>query len=171
MARGGSSLGVFNSPKGFGLVLETSSSADTFNSFTAYTDIYGLPMGRCLFPGYKFNYSHNKVFKTLSRDGLDYNFYIGPGVTLGYVREFEPYIHTDFQKYLSGNFGAVACASATAGCRVEFPRHVALNLSWTIEGGVFLDRNEDNPSGFEVSLYRNGLVSVIYPQLSILYVF
>lgn len=171
-AQDGVGVGVFSSPKGIGLALETPAAGESFNTFTLYADIYGIIPGRCLYPGYKFIFAHNSVFATVSGDDLLYEFYAGPGASLGYVREYEPYIYTDYRKFLSGNFGAVACASASVGCRVSFPRRkISLNLSWTAEGGVFLDRNEDNPSGFEVSFYRNGLFSALYPQLTISYRF
>lgn len=161
---GNPALGLYSSPKGFGANFSISSDGRAFDSFSFYLDTYGVLSGRCLYPGYKFNYSRNIVFSRLEGGDVAYAFYVGPGVTLGYAREYEPYIYTDHRKFLSGNYGAVGAASASLGCRLEFSGPVSIDLGWTVEAGVFIDKAE---SGTTVSFYRNGVVSAMYPQVII----
>lgn len=163
-------VGLFNSPKGFGVVLETEAGENDFNVFTAYADMYGIFEGRCLYPGFKFNYTRGRVLKVLTLDGIDYSFYAGPGITAGYSRQYEPYVYKDYRKYLIRNYGLIACLSGTAGCRIGFGKSILLDLSWTVEAGVHMRLDEDH-KGLKLGLYKNGLISALYPQLTLIMAF
>lgn len=165
---GNRGIGFFSSPKGFGASFRRQSSERAFNCYTFYLDTYGVLNGRCLFPGYKFAYSHNTSVARIQEEDICYTFYIGPGVSAGYVREYEPYIYRDSRKYLSRGYGVSAAATASAGCRFEFDGSFGFDLSWTLEAGIFIDSGGQNA---RVSLYKNGLVAAAYPQVTIFFSF
>lgn len=163
---GNVNLGVFNSPKGFGLELITDYAGREFNIITVYADTYGVLEGRCLYPGVKFNYTRGHNISNFKIRNAALDFYAGPGVTIGYARQFEPYIYKDYRKYLTRNYGAVACLSGTAGCRLGLSDNVSLDLNWTIEAGVHM-RLDENRRGLKLGLYKVGLLTALYPQLII----
>ena len=162
-------LGAFNSPKGFGAVLEFVSGKNETNVFSAYADMYGIFEGRCAAPGFKINYTRCKSLKDIELNGVNCKLYAGPGFTTGYARQYEPY-YNDYRKYLSRNYGVIACLSGTAGCRFDFGSSISLDLSWTVEAGVHM-RLDENSREFKLGLYKNGLISALYPQLTIYFGF
>ncbi len=159
-------LGAFNSPKGFGFALRFEDSGKEFNMLSAYADTYGIFEGRCLHPGFKINFSHCYNVSSFSIKHTAVDFYAGPGVSLGYARQYEPYTYKDHRKYLTRNYGAVACLAGTFGFRAKLSGMVSLDLNWTIEAGVHM-RPDENRQGLKLGLYKSGLLSSLYPQLII----
>ena len=151
--------GLFSSPKGVGAV------------FTFYVDVYGVITSRCSYPGYKLNLSRQYVFKRFQRDGYNMTLYAGPGISAGFVRDHDKRRGIDFSSLMSDNQGLMFALSGDAGCRFDFDGRVALDLSFTAEAGVHVRRNEreQNYPATYLSVYNNGLMQVLYPQLTILF--
>ncbi|MBO6169681.1 MAG: hypothetical protein J6O51_06885 [Bacteroidales bacterium] len=162
--------GLFNSPKGIGLVFRSAEKADAFNNLTAYVDIYGVATSRCSYPGYKMNFSRLYVFSRKPHDGYSISLYAGPGLSAGYVRDHDKGRGWDISSLMSDNQGIMLGISGGAGCRFDFGTRVALDLSLTAEAGLHLRRNESekNYSATNLSIYNNGLLQAIYPQLTFL---
>lgn len=159
-------IGLFNSPKGFGISLEQEGrkSPDFFNSYTLFADIYGTCTSRTPHPGIKFNASRLYYLDAITGSEATFIFYVGPGISAGYVHDFEKDYLTDFYKALSKNAGAVLALSGTGGCRFSFNKAIMLDLSFTIEAGMHLRRENGST---KLSLYKNGIFQTIYPQLTI----
>ena len=160
------SAGMYNSVKGFGLSFSLQSEDGEMDVFTAYADIYGIPSGRSKVPGAKFNYSHQFVFTTLVFNDAVLDIYAGPGVTAGYVHDHESGFFTDYDKPLLLNMGVVGALSGTVGCVFSFSRKLMLDLSWTVEGGIHMRRDE-TLENIDLKLYKNGLTQAWMPQLVI----
>lgn len=164
--------GLFNSPKGFGAMARWSArNPEVFWAATAYVDIYGVVTSRCSYPGFKFGISRNYSLKTVEADGFRMQFYAGPGLCLGYVRDHDKGRGFDLVSLTADNPGVMAAVSAGAGCRFDFGGRVALDLSLTAEAGVHIRRNEQERqyAAASVSIYNNGLLQALYPQFSILF--
>lgn len=159
-------FGVFNSPKGFGIEFRFNDSGREFNMLSAYADTYGIFEGRCLYPGFKLNYSRCHTVSSFSINNTDMDFYVGPGVTLGYARQYEPYTYKDHRKYLTRNYGAVACLAGTFGFKAKLSNTFSIDLNWTVEAGVHM-RPDENRQGLKLGLYKTGLLESLYPQLII----
>lgn len=161
------SLGIFNSLKGLGAALELPASDGEFNSFALYVEIYGIPTGRCSEPGVKFNWSHNFEIKRFEAESTVFSIFAGPGVSTGYMRDFEVGQRIQGSLALTKNPGVMAALSGTGGCRFSFESRIELDLSFTAELGILVRRDE-TVNDFNLNMYRNGLMQCIYPQLSIL---
>lgn len=157
--------GVFNSPQGFGLCLDTGHSGDSFNSFSAYADIYGVVTGRAIYPGFKFQYLRNTAFKTFESGDAMVRIYAGAGASAGYVHDFEK--RSDHLTFLQKGLGACAAIAGDAGCMLTYS-DISVDLSFCAEAG-FHAKSEDG--AFKLSLYRNGLYQFCYPRLRIMWNF
>lgn len=161
-------LGVFNSLKGIGAALELpAKDPSEFNSFALYAEIFGIPTGRCSEPGVKFNWSHNFILWNTEKDSTVYSIYAGPGISCGYMRDFELGKRKDKSLVLTKKPGVMTALSGTGGARFSFSGRIALDLSFTLDLGIFVRRDEAL-NNFDLNLYRNGLAQSLYPQLSIL---
>ncbi len=163
--------GLFSSPKGVGAVFRLPQKDNVFHSATFYVDVYGVITSRCSYPGYKLNLSRQYVFKRFQRDGYSMTLYAGPGISAGFVRDHDKRRGIDFSSLMSDNQGLMFALSGDAGCRFDFDGRVALDLSFTAEAGVHVRRNEreQNYPATYLSVYNNGLMQVLYPQLTILF--
>lgn len=160
-------FGLYNSIKGFGLCLDVASADDTYvDALVIFADIYGFPTGRAESPGFKFNYSREFFIDRIETPEAAFTFYLGPGFTTGFAKDYEKSYFQDFAKPLEKNHGAIAALSGTGGCRISFQRKVELDLSMTLEAGLFFRRDEKG-SQVHVGLYKNGIFEAFYPQLSI----
>lgn len=167
---GESSFGLFNSLKGIGLSYETSSKDGVFSSITAYADIYDLPLGRTLYPGGKIVFLRNKVLRTFEHDGVSVGLYLGAGAAAGYVHDFEAPKNLSQPIHQANGFGISAAAAGTFGARFDFGHSISLDLSVESEIGAHIvpDANGGNA---KMSLYKNGLIQTLYPQLKIMWRF
>ncbi|MDY3782917.1 MAG: hypothetical protein SOZ66_01500 [Candidatus Cryptobacteroides sp.] len=162
------SSGLYNSPRGFGIVVQKNDFSDySFNSFLLCADTYGVLTGRSRFPGVKFNFSRNFRMITFRGENCMFDLFAGTGVSGGFVRDFEKgsFIH---KEALNMNFGVIAASSFTTGCHFRFSRRLDLELSWMLELGMHI-RKDEYHNGTLLSLYSNGLIRTWYPQLIILY--
>ena len=155
-AASGFCSGLYNSPKGFGLVAQFPSE-EGFRSLRLYADIYGLPSGGCDRPGAVLGYSINRILSTVRKAECDISFYMGPGVSAGYLKDFD----------LSHNQGAVLALSGSLGWIFAFRGSIYLDFSWTLEAGMHLRAAEDG-GGLRLSLYKNGIYRSIIPQLCLI---
>ena len=169
-AAGDKYVGIFNSLKGFGVVIESPASGTSFNEFGIYADIYGFPTGRATFyPGAKIYYLRNRVVKNFQAGEATCRLYLGAGGAAGYVHDFETPKKVSEISYLRNSMGICAAAAGDAGLRAEFSGRLALDLSFELEAGMFVGKDENGST--KLGLYKNGLYHTIYPQLSILWKF
>lgn len=170
-ARAQECIGLFNSIKGFGAEARTSEVDGIFHSATAYVDIYGVATSRCSYPGLRMNVSRNYVISRSSIQDITMTFYAGPGVTAGLVRDHDKGRGLDLTSLFGNNEGVVLAISGSSGCRFDFPGRIALNLSFTADLGIHIRRYELEKGYFapSVSIYNNGYMQALYPQLSILF--
>ena len=171
LSAGAQEAGFYNSPKGFGAQYRFAERNGVFHSATAFIDIYGIPSSRGSFPGYRFNLSRQYVFRQIEGDGVRYMLYAGPGVSMGMVRDHDKGRWFDFTSLISGNQGFMFALSGDVGCRFDFGRRVALDLSFEADAGLHVRRNENETdyNAASLSIYNNGLMQAIYPQLTILF--
>ncbi len=169
---GAQEAGFFNSPKGFGAQYRFASSETAFHSATAFVDIYGIPTSRCSSPGFRVNLSRQYILKRIENNGVCYSVYAGPGITAGVVRDHDKGRSLlDMTSLIGGNPGFVIALSGDAGCRFGFGKRVALDLSFAVDAGIHVRRNEKE-SGYmatSLSVYNNGLLQALYPQITVLF--
>lgn len=170
---GAQDAGLFNSPKGLGACLYLPEKDGIFHTVTAYVDLYGIPSSRCLYPGFKANVSRQYSLKSWAKDGYSISMYAGPGVSAGYVRDHDKGRGIDLSTLISDNPGVAFAVSGDIGWRFDFGGFVALDLSFTAEAGVHVRRNEKEKgyAATSLSIYNNGLMQALYPQLIILFKF
>ncbi|MBR4809890.1 MAG: hypothetical protein IK031_06395 [Bacteroidales bacterium] len=165
------SVGLFNSVKGFGATVRLQENDGVFHTATAFIDLYGVATGRCSNPGLRVNVSRQYVLGRMERGDVNLTFYSGPGATLGYVRDHDKGFGIDLRSIVGNNEGFVAAISGDAGCRFDFGGRVALDLSLATDLGVHVRKNENEKEYFapSVSIYNNGWMQWLYPQLTILF--
>lgn len=163
------SAGSFNSPKGFGLCLETGclTTGSALTRYTVYADIYGLPRGRIAAPGLKANFSLCRALKKYDDlDGISAVLYAGPGVSAGWVHDIERSVAG--KEHLVNNPGLAAALSGVAGVRLTFSgRPWVLDISFLGEAG-FLIRQDEFMDNKDLTLYKAGIHQVVYPQINII---
>ncbi|MBQ6556054.1 MAG: hypothetical protein IJL86_00750 [Bacteroidales bacterium] len=164
-------VGLFSSPKGVGVLWQGAEKNGAFNTAAAYVDIYGVVTSRCSFPGYKANFSRQYVFYRKDAGEWNLTLYAGPGLSAGYVHDHDKGRGVDLSALVADNQGFVFALSGDFGMRFEFPGAVVLNLSWTAEAGLHLRENERFKDSSNLSIYNNGFIQSLYPQLGILYRF
>ena len=165
------SLGLYNSPKGFGATVRFAEKDGIFHTIVGYIDIYGVPTSRCSYPGIRFNASRQYIFAREERGEINMTFYAGPGITAGYVRDHDKGRGIDFVSLFGNTEGIAVAVSGDVGCRFDFPGPVSLDLSFTADLGIHMRRNEMEWNYFSpsVSIFNNGLIQALYPQLTILF--
>jgi len=169
IAAGAQAVGIFNSGRGFGLAAqEYDKDGAAFSSFVLYADIYGLPLGRTEHPGIKGNFSRNLFIDDVKVDKAKLSFYAGPGITAGYVQDGERSVIS--HEHLANNPGLVFALSGSAGCLFTFDRHLSLDLSFQLEVGFHI-RKDEYMDQKDLTLYSNGVSRAWIPQLLILYRF
>ena len=161
-------LGLFSSPKGFGLNgrFDSSFRANAFHDLSVYADTYGIAMGKCFMPGFRLNYSYNTVFHRFAWRGMDCSLYTGPGVSLGWVREFEKGLFDPDVRYFRSP-GGMAAVNACFGIQVQCHERVRLDLRWEAQAGIFY-QDDNSVQTTILSLYKNGIYQALYPELIIL---
>lgn len=150
----GFSLGTFHSFKGIGF----SASLNEQHSFALYADTEGVFSGHTVSPGFRFTYLyHYPLFNIRTKDGSVFNFYAGPGVTTGLIRE----------KIAYGWMGGI---SGCAGVQVCLRKHFLISLEFESDVGFFFT-DDSNSMTKKLKFYNKGLSYVWYPQLRIEYDF
>ena len=165
-------IGMYNSPKGVGAQFRFAEHDGIFHTATAFVDIYGVMTSRCQYPGYRFNFSRQYIFKKLEHDDVRMTLYAGPGISFGYVHDHDKGRKLfDIQSLIANNDGFMFAVSGDIGCRFDFGKRIALDLSFTADAGLHVRRNEKEKTyqAANLSIYNNGLLQAFYPQLTILF--
>ena len=153
------SIGLFNSPKGFGVTYSNDAGNRSYNSFSLYSDMTGVFSGKNSNPGIRFEYFKVFFVKEKNTQDCEIRFYAGPGVSSGYVRD-----------YGSDIYGVLLALSGTAGVRFCFPRGIAIDLGLSADLGLHI-RGKENGQTANLKFYRNGLYRIPYPQIKLEYCF
>ena len=166
------SLGLQSAFDGFGLMLQwPNSDGNETEVFSLLCDTYGVHRARTDDLGVRFSYTHNYVLYRFYNDEMELGLRLGAGVTLGYAHDNENGIFIGTQEALTQNMGFIAALCCTGGARIDFfRRRVAVDLSFCASPGVHVRRDETTGNVY-VSLYKNGIYHVIYPQLTVMYRF
>lgn len=161
------SVGLFSSPKGFGANAQFASAlrSDAFHDLSLYADTYGVMMGKCLQPGIRLNYSYASVFHRFSWRGMDCCLFTGPGISLGWVREYEKGLFDPEVKYFLSP-GGMAAVNAAFGIQVRCHERIRLDLRWEAQAGVFY-RDDPSLNSITLSFFKNGICQALYPELII----
>lgn len=164
-------LGVFQSPKGAGVtaVLGSREGGET-NIFTLRTDFYGILSGRTRKPGVFFTYTHDYDLLRTDVEDCTLILHAGAGGMLGYAHDFEKGFFSTFDRQLKHPRGGVAAVAGTAGLRIDFPRRLTLDISFTAAPGIHL-RSDRSTGALLLSFYKAGIYHVYYPQINLLYRF
>ncbi|HBH21323.1 MAG TPA: hypothetical protein DDX33_04935 [Rikenellaceae bacterium] len=165
-------VGLFNSPKGFGLSMQLDSKAgDEISSFNLYGDTYGLLSGRTSDIGLAFSYSHNYILRVFDFKYCRSSLYAGAGVLCSYVHDHEEGIFSNPEEsQLAKEMGFVLALNCNAGYGIDFDRGISVDLSFSLSPGVFIHKKDDS-SEILASLYKRGIFEVLMPQLCVFYRF
>lgn len=152
-------LGTYHSPKGFGLCADKQVSDRSFESYTILADVTGVLLGTRASIGGKGTYTYNFVFaRGVVDSNVPVDFYAGPGVTAGFVRD------------LNTDYGVVFGLSGTLGCKAHFTRNVSIGLDVGTDLAMFFTKGR-RYGNIDITSYKAGLVRSFYPQLRLMYSF
>lgn len=163
-------LGVFNSPKGFGVTaLFGPEMGEESNILTLRTDFYGLLGGRTHKMGVCITYTHDYAIYQLWEEQFDMTLHAGAGGQIGYVQDWEKGLFSQFERQLTHKPGLAVALAGNIGLRFDFDR-LTLDLSFTVAPGMHLRTDEDT-SDILLSFYHAGIYHAYFPQLNIMYRF
>jgi len=166
-AKDNNSLGLFNSPCGFGVsYVIIDQSKNEGKTFSLVADMYGIYSGLNKTPGIYFSYIDSKIYKDYGKIGLFY----GIGCAAGYVRDLEANAIPWQRAPLYNNYGVMGGVAVNWGAHFTFDHNIYLDLGLQAIGGLHFRANEDG-EGIIISLYKNGLLQAICPVLKIQYRF
>ena len=152
-------VGTVQSPKGIGLFYESGSRSDV-SHFSFALDFDGILGGHTKRPGFRVGYQKH-FFRPVYRlaDGTDLDFYYGPGVVAGAVRD-----GGDFQ-------GPMMALRGVLGFCFTFPeRPFTLGLGFSGDLGVHMQRVAGENTNV-LRLYRGGLRRIWLPEIHLSYRF
>lgn len=153
------SLGIFNSPKGFGLdYCRLCEDKAFFNTFNLYADMAGVFSGEAACPGIKFDFCHDIVIKDVPAGQSRCLIYAGPGISAGYLRDFK-----------AETPGFMLGLNCSAGAKFIFERGFSLDIGFGAEIGMDLCKKNGLYDTAVTTLYKNGLIRFLFPQLKIEY--
>lgn len=162
-------LGLYNSPKGFGLHADLNSrDRSTVNSITVYADIYGMSTARTREAGIVASYIQNYIFSTVDAEYAVFDFFAGAGVTAGYAHDNEKGFFTLSNQALTRERSAITALSGDIGVHADFGRRLSLELSFRTDLGIAMRRNRSN-GALLFSMYKNGVFQALYPQISLMF--
>ena len=165
-------IGLFQSPKGFGVTATFDKAPDggEMNTVTLRTDFYGFLSGRTRQVGAFLTYTHD--YRILRMEGEDYALVLhaGAGVSLGYAHDHEKGFYSSYDRELAQQAGGVAALAGLIGLRVDFRRHLTVDFGFTLEPGIHV-RTDPNTGAVILSFYKNGIYRGYYPHLNLLYRF
>lgn len=152
-------MGTVQSPKGIGLFFESGSRAEV-SHYGFALDFDGILKGDTKRPGFRLSY-HKHFFLPVYRlaDGTDIDFFYGPGLVAGAVRD-----GGDFQ-------GPMVALRGIVGIRFFFPeRPFALGFAFSGDLGVHMQRVTGQNTNI-LRLYRGGLRRIWMPEILLSYRF
>jgi len=150
--------GIFSSPKGFGLCLDLQKDTLYFESASLLIDMYGIYGGNHSVPGVKANYNFNWIFAGHRGEECTVDFYAGPGVTLGYVRD------RDYK------MGAIAGLCGIVGTKLVFDVPWIISIEFQADLAFGLNKN-NRYNTVNLALYEAGYSRLYYPQIRIQHFF
>ena len=131
-------------------------SGAAFHSMTLTDDMIFVLVGEASFPGIKGTWHYNIPFKSgVSRYGHRYDFYAGPGITAGYVRNRD------------NRRGLMSGVTVDAGFRILLDKSTVISLEFQADMALIF-KNKDNPN---LSLYESGYAFSYLPHLKIMHKF
>ncbi|MDT3366051.1 MAG: hypothetical protein LIQ26_02045 [Bacteroidota bacterium] len=152
-------LGTVQSPKGIGFFYAYGSRTE-LNHFSFALDFDGIFRGHTRRPGFRLGYQkHFSLPVYRLADGTDLDFFYGPGVVAGAVRDGE-----DFQ-------GPMVALRGVLGLCFIFPER-PFTLGFAISGdlGVHMQRVAGQNTNV-LRLYRGGLRRIWMPEIHLSYRF
>lgn len=167
------SLGLFSSPKGFGLCSEFAGPATPkeSNTICIYADLYGVLSSRSSKPGLMISYTHNYLFRRFERpSGAAISVFFGGGGSAGYVHDYERGFWRSSDRELQNSRGLVLALCGRVLTKFEFKRRISLSVGFDINAGIQARRNSQTGDAI-ISLYKNGLYHLLMPQVGISYKF
>lgn len=148
-------IGVYQSPKGFGLSIEPFKDSLSFNSYTILADMFGVLTGDYVSPGFKFTYCRKFIFKQHTSKDYKLDLYGGPGLTAGMSRDFH-----DPMGFTAGLHGAL-------GGRYSYARKISISLE--ISSDIAFKMHTDQRGATEMGFYKAGIIHALYPEVRIQY--
>ena len=146
-------LGSLYSLRGVGVCAEIGHESGTFGAFSLTADLIDILDGTASTPGVKGNYYYNLLLRE-SADGK-YQFYMGPGLTAGHVRD------------LHNHIGLMGGLSVDAGFRVHCLHSIMVSAEFQADFALQF-KNRYRP---DMSLYRAGFWHSYIPFVRIQYCF
>lgn len=164
-------LGLYQSPKGVGIsaVLESAGGTE-MNILTLRSDFYGRLSGRTPDVGACVSYTHDYVLYRIEREDHLFRVHIGAGGLFGFTHDFEKGFFSAYERQLEKKPGWTVALAGNAGIRVDFQRHLSLDLSFSVLPGIHL-RTDDKTGALLVNFYRAGVYHAFLPQLNLMYRF
>lgn len=158
-ARPAVSLGGWLSPKGSGVVFYFSHTDGSYGELRINADFERLLNGSKSSPGIQAQYWYNIPLTTIKvSDAFKIRPTAGPGVSLGYVRDYEK------------DMGLVVAAGGNLGLEFIFPSSpLSLYAGVSAEVGAHIVLGGRNNS--PVTLYTNGLRRAWQPEIAFRYRF
>ncbi len=155
---GGLSAGLFNSYKGFGICLDYAATEEIINSYNLFADVYGMYDGSHDKAGVKFVYLHYNKLATIDAKYAQYDLFLGPGASTGYVWD-----------RAAESRGIMLTADLGLAFRASFKRSMAMEFGVCAELGFVSGKQRGG--GTRIKIYDNGLLQALIPTLKIMYVF
>ena len=158
--RGSRAVGASFSPMGTSVIYQHNTSAGAFSAFSLSADTWDMIRGRTRLPGIRVGYAYDFVTLTSARsDGGVFTMYVGPGVTAGYV--------ADYQVKGGVMFGLMM----DFGVEYLFPKGISLTVAMAPVLGFHINAGTEDDAFTIMSLYRYGIGDAIFPQVGIKYHF
>ncbi len=122
-------------------------------------DLHGVIDGKQTCPGFKMSYFKTRVLgKVKRKDGRETgNFFIGPGVSAGYVRD------------KGRGYGIMGAFCTNFG--YDFKLEGGASIRIGLEGELGLHVIGKDAHDTSLTLYKNGIIKALIPQISINYQF
>lgn len=152
-------VGYTSSPKSFGVFYSTSNNNSRIaNRIAINLDLFDVLNGQSEKPGVNIMYNMTKPFRDWElKSGTMVSFYAGPGVSIGYLK--------DFQK----DFGWLMAVNGSCGFAFCFVKPVNIQLGIIGEFGIHYCGN--NVKDTDIGLYKQGILNAIMPEISVSYRF
>lgn len=125
-----------------------------YNSYTLYADAFGMYSGEFTTPGIKAVYLHYNRFASFSSRFADYDLFLAPGASTGYVRDRG-----------SDNLGFLVSADLAMAFRATFKRKIDIEFGMFAELGF---KSGYSGGKAQLGIYNNGLTQALYPTLKIM---